>query len=65
VLVLPDLTGLSFVDFGKIPEIMKRGEDAARAMAKDLSKYSLSEEDYRAWRASLAKAPGTSRCGRH
>jgi NTE family protein len=57
VLVLPDLTGLSFVDFGKIPEIMKRGEDAARAMAKDLSKYTLSEEDYRAWRASLAKAP--------
>ncbi len=57
VLVLPDLTGLSFVDFGKIPEIMKRGEDAARAMAKDLSKYSLSEEDYRAWRASLAKPP--------
>lgn len=57
VLVLPDLTGLSFVDFGKIPEIMKRGEDAARAMAKDLSKYSLSKEDYSAWRASLTKTP--------
>lgn len=57
VLVLPDLTGLSFVDFGKIPEIMKRGEDAARAMSKELSKYALSTEDYQAWRNSLAKAP--------
>lgn len=57
ILLLPDLTGLSFVDFGKIPEIMKRGEDAARAMAKDLSAYSLSKEDYAAWRTSLAKPP--------
>lgn len=57
VLVLPDLTGLTFVDFGKIPEIMKRGEEAARAMTKELSQFSLSPEDYQAWRSSLSKTP--------
>lgn len=57
VLVLPDLTGLSFVDFGKIPEIMKRGEEAARAMSKELSHFSVSEKDYAAWRGSLKKTP--------
>jgi NTE family protein len=56
-LIQPDLTGLSFVDFGKIPEIMKRGEDAARAMIKELSRFSLSPEEYRSWRASLPKPP--------
>ena len=57
VLVLPDLAGLSFVDFGKIPEIINRGEVAARALTKELSRFSLSPEDYQAWRASLAKTP--------
>lgn len=57
ILILPDLTGLSFVDFGKIPEIMKQGEVAARGLTKELSRFSLSEEDYRAWRASLPKSP--------
>jgi NTE family protein len=56
-LIQPDLTGLSFVDFGKIPEIMKRGEDAARALKKKLSRFSLSESDYNAWRASLPRRP--------
>ncbi|MBK8869741.1 MAG: patatin-like phospholipase family protein [Elusimicrobia bacterium] len=57
LLIRPDLTGLSFVDFGKIPEIMKRGEDATRAIAKELAPLSLTEEDYRAWRASLKPRP--------
>ena len=57
LLIQPDLTGLSFVDFEKIPQIMKRGEDAARAMAKELSQFSLSPADYQAWRSSLSKTP--------
>ncbi|MBL0057799.1 MAG: patatin-like phospholipase family protein [Elusimicrobia bacterium] len=57
LLIQPDLTGLSFVDFGKIPEIIKRGEDAARGMAKKLAQFSLSAEEYKNWRDSLGKTP--------
>ncbi len=57
ILIEPDLSGMSFTDFDKIPEIMKRGEAATRAMADQLKKFSVPEEDYRRWRASLAKGP--------
>lgn len=53
----PDLEGLSFMDFGKIPEIMARGEAAARAVADKLQAFSVSEEEYQRWRLSLAPRP--------
>ncbi|MBL0057767.1 MAG: patatin-like phospholipase family protein [Elusimicrobia bacterium] len=57
LLILPDLEGYAFTDFAKIPEIVARGEAAARAVAEPLKNFSVSEEDYRRWRGSLAKGP--------
>lgn len=52
ILIEPNLDGMSFVDFKKIPEIINVGEKAARAMTEQLKKYSLSEKDYNAYLAS-------------
>lgn len=57
ILIEPDLTGMTFTDFHRIPEFMKKGEEAARAMADQLKKYSVSEQEYKRWRASLKKPP--------
>lgn len=46
ILIEPDLTGLSAVDFDKAEEIVPRGATAARAVAARLQQYSLSQEDY-------------------
>jgi NTE family protein len=53
----PDLDGLSFVDFGKIPEMIARGEAAARAMTEQLKQFSIPEADYKAYRASRKASP--------
>lgn len=52
LLIEPDLEGLTFVDFSKVPEMMKRGEAMARSMTESLKRYSLSEADYSAWKAN-------------
>lgn len=57
ILIQPDLGNLSFTDFDKIPEFIQLGQKAARALAPRLSAFSLSEDDYRAWRESLPKRP--------
>ncbi|MBK8574651.1 MAG: patatin-like phospholipase family protein [Elusimicrobia bacterium] len=57
ILIQPDLGDLSFTDFEKIPEFIRLGEQAARALSAPLAPYSLSEEDYAHWRASLPQRP--------
>ncbi len=42
-------------DFDKVPEAIPIGEQAARAAAAKLARYSLSPADYAAWRAGLPK----------
>lgn len=51
LLIEPNLQGLSFVDFAKVPEMIKQGEAAARAMTEQLRRYSVSEKEYAAWKA--------------
>src|SRR5262249_44568063 len=50
LLIEPDLTGLSFVDFAKVPDMIKRGEAKAREMIDQLKKYSVSEAEYATWK---------------
>ncbi len=57
LLIQPDLAGMSFTDFDKIPEFMRRGEEAARAMADQLKQYSVSEQEYAQWKKSLRGRP--------
>jgi NTE family protein len=57
ILIEPDLEGLSFVDFGKVPEMIARGEAAARAIADQLKSFSIPEDQYRAYRASRKASP--------
>jgi NTE family protein len=51
ILIEPDLTGLSFVDFARVPEMIDRGEAKAREMIDQLKKYSVSEAEYATWKA--------------
>ncbi len=57
VLVQPDLGDLTFTDFDKIPEFIRRGEAAASAMENELKQFSVSEEEYASWRKSLKSRP--------
>jgi NTE family protein len=49
VVITPDLSGFSSADFAKSKQIVPKGLEAANAAADKLSKYSVSEEEYRAW----------------
>jgi len=42
---------LGSTQFGRIPETIPLGANAARAVAESLSRYSVSEDEYRTWRA--------------
>jgi NTE family protein len=55
VLVEPDLLGFTAVDFNRFEDIVARGEAAARARAPALSRLSLSEEEYEAFRLIQAE----------
>jgi NTE family protein len=57
ILVEPDLQGLSFVDFGKVPQMIDRGEAKARSMIDQLKEFSIPEDEYKAYRASRKAAP--------
>lgn len=57
ILIHPDLGDLSFTDFEKIPEFIQLGARATRALSAQLVPYSLSEEEYSRWRASLRPRP--------
>jgi len=39
--------------FDRVPETLALGADSARQLASSLSRYSVSEAEYRAWRANL------------
>jgi NTE family protein len=49
IVITPDLSGFTSADFAKGKEIIPKGVAAANAEADKLSKYSVSEEEYRAW----------------
>ncbi|WP_158021069.1 patatin-like phospholipase family protein [Chromobacterium sphagni] len=55
IVIRPDLTGYAATSFGDHRAIVARGEDAARKMAKQLSAYSVSEEEYAAWKSKLQR----------
>jgi NTE family protein len=50
--IIPDLKGIATGDFLRIKETVPRGEAAARAQVADLEKWSVSPEQYQAWRAA-------------
>jgi NTE family protein len=49
LVITPDLVGFSSGDFPKGLEIIPKGEEAARAAAQTLSRWSVSPEEYAAW----------------
>ena len=49
LVITPDLIGFSTGDFSKGLEIIPKGEQAARAAAEALSRWSVSPEEYAAW----------------
>ena len=54
VLIAPALGDFSAMDFENAMPLVATGEAAARAQADRLRRFSVSEEEYRAWRASVA-----------
>ena len=54
VLIEPSLGLYSSMDFEGSIELVAVGEAAARAQADGLRRFSVSEDEYRAWRASVA-----------
>jgi NTE family protein len=49
LVITPDLLGFSTGDFSKGLEVIPKGEQAARANAEALSRWSVSPEEYAAW----------------
>ncbi len=52
----PDVTGFGMLAFDRSPEVLQRGVDKAHAMAADLARFSISEEEYRQWREARRRA---------
>jgi NTE family protein len=57
ILISPDLTGYTFVDFERSIELIARGEAAARAMTDRLRALSADSDWYETWEANRARAP--------
>ena len=57
IVITPDISGIGTLEFEKGHEIIQRGVDQARAQIDELRPYSLSEEDYAAWKASRHREP--------
>ena len=55
ILITPELGNLSIVDFQEGPHFIALGQTAARAVAGSLSRYSLPEDAYAAYRDSLRR----------
>lgn len=53
VVLAPRVADIPSMDFARGADLVKRGEEAARAMAKELSALSVPEEEYRAYREKL------------
>lgn len=52
LLITPDLDGIDVLGFPKFGEAIERGEAAGRAAAEKLRDFSLSPEEYAAWKAA-------------
>ena len=50
VVVAPQVADIPSMDFARAADLVARGEEAARALAKELSALSVPEEEYRAYR---------------
>lgn len=57
ILISPELSGVSFVDFERGADLVARGETAARGVAPRLAEFSLSETAYAAWEADRKREP--------
>jgi NTE family protein len=57
VLLQPPLGNLSSASFTQMATAIEIGERAARAAAPQLARYSVSEEEYQAWRARQRRPP--------
>lgn len=53
ILIRPDLSAFSSADFEALQEMLAIGEESARAKTEELSRYSLSEQDYAAYQDRL------------
>ncbi len=51
ILILPELGNFSATDFDNLPKTVPIGEAAARKVADRLARYSVSPEEYAAWKA--------------
>ena len=54
VLIVPDLGDISVAKYDRAKDAIRAGEEGARKMAAQLSRYSLPPEQYAAWRANQA-----------
>jgi NTE family protein len=57
ILISPDLSGVSFVDFERSVELVARGETAARSTASRLADFALSETAYATWETNRRRDP--------
>jgi NTE family protein len=55
ILISPDLSGVTFVDFKRVAEIISRGEAAGRAHATQLARLAAAAPAYAAWEASRTR----------
>ena len=62
VAVIVPTGDIGSTQFGRVPDTIPLGVDSARRVAASLSRYSVSEQEYRTWRAKLDRpAAGTVR----
>lgn len=58
LLIEPDLSSFSMIDFFRSAEMIERGESAARAAAGTLAQWSIPAAEYEAWRARVRDRRG-------
>jgi len=59
VAITVDVGDIGSAEFGRVVETIPLGAEAARDAAKQLSRYSLPEEEYRSWREGLSRSDNT------
>lgn len=57
VFIEPDLGDISFTDFRRVRDAVACGEKAARAQIEELKRFSVPEDEYRAWRERTRRKP--------
>jgi NTE family protein len=62
VAVIVPTGDIGSTQFGRVPETLSLGQASARRVASELSRYAVSEDEYRAWRAGIDRPePGLVR----